>query len=432
MMPDQDNTNSVPVNPTMIYVETEHQIPNFKGNLRLSEVNEDPGPDLNVFLTLLENKFKQENIQDLKVKREKLIACLDHHHGDALQIVINNTRLEEAKDWATYERIFRSLFQDNNQKDVHGLTSKLIYLVRDKTESMASFEARVSQHLKEVRRAAEARGWNNFSTTLNFIAEVLLLGECNERLRQVGLNIDQPQTSLNMVMDLIEEKGKKINVEVTGPSLHQKLLMKNKVDKDPEIAAIEKRNCHHCNSSTHLRRNCPQLKNTKEERRDFSYERSKAPRSTKKVTYEDERNRRPYQYGNSSYRRQESPYRDSRNRHQYTSGSRPSRSRDNNDYRRYSERRSSSRERTFDQRYRFPPDTYRNRSQSPRRSYNHYGRSHSRDSHRSLTRSPSPFSRWSPARGDRNVSAIDRSPNDSYGHYYVSFVNQTDEGDEDT
>ena len=117
---------------TVVYITPDTAIPPFRGHLRTNETNTDEGISLDVFLALLERKFRNTPNISLEEKKEKLISNLDTVHGDALEVIINNSRLEEAKDWPSYERILRSLFQDTNQAELHGISSRLIYTVKNR------------------------------------------------------------------------------------------------------------------------------------------------------------------------------------------------------------------------------------------------------------------------------------------------------------
>ena len=96
-----DTTNS---SGSVIYITPDTAIPPFRGHLRTNEANTDEGISLDVFLALLEGKFRNTPNISLEEKKENLISNLDTVHGDALEVIINNSRLEEAKDWPSYEK----------------------------------------------------------------------------------------------------------------------------------------------------------------------------------------------------------------------------------------------------------------------------------------------------------------------------------------
>ena len=222
-----------------VLIQQECSIPLFRGILKPSEKNLDPGPDVDTFLRLFNTKCITSGIKSFRNKKEKLIASVHQDIGNALSVVLNNFRLEEAKDWEEYEEALRSIFQQGNKTDVHGLTSELIHLERDEGEPLSSYEARIATHVKKISKAAIGRGWNNFQPQLDFLAEVMLLGEVNDKLSITGTQLTSPQSSLCELIELIEKKATKFNIDPeAGPTLHRNI--RKRKEKSQAVAVVVK------------------------------------------------------------------------------------------------------------------------------------------------------------------------------------------------
>ena len=244
-------------------------IPHFCGDLKSDEKDLSPGPSLDLFLRLFEARCRAEGIQDFNVKRDKFISLIDNKKGTAFEIVLNNLRLEDAADWPSYEKILRALFLEYNTQDIHSIISEMIYCTRKPDESFALYEARISAHIVRAQTAAKLRGWADITGTLTLLAECLLLGESNSQLQPVGLNIPAPQTSLNCVIDHIDEKRLKLNIQNNGAnSLHNRLRKQKEEEKPAQVSSFEGYKCHKCRSTFHIRRDCPYSKNSHHLRRE--------------------------------------------------------------------------------------------------------------------------------------------------------------------
>ena len=380
-MPPSDTPETKPSanfqNAMTYIIENEATIPLYRGPLRPGETNCNPGPSLDLFLKLFNNRCRISGITSFESKKDKLIGYLDKDVGSALHIVINNTRLDTAKDWPSYEQILRSLFVDYNVKDIHSIVSEMIYIIRDPNESIASYEAKISAYIRKAENACILRGWPNMSMTLTFLAEVLLLGESNEKLGHVGLDIPAPQKDLNMVMDLLQEKSIKTSTQNIGTSLHQKL--RKKLDEKPaQISSVEQHKCNKCRSTFHFRKDCPYSRSRPYSHSNY-YRRNNSPWAYEKhhsykdrysrhhEKYQGRRESPYYRYPEKSYGRQVSPY----NRHH----------RD----------RSAESVNFHETRHSEPYDDYGHRRTTPSPHRSHQKRSRDYSPYESRYRSPSPY-----------------------------------------